>query len=521
MPIPDRALDVTMKGSASTAQLGDGGVSPVGHPATGREPVPSSGRAPAVTAAFWSTAAYYATRLLSLASVAVLSRLLTPREFGLAGLAFVVLTFLDAVRDGGMGPAVIYVDDEQAAHTAFWTGLLAGTAGCAMVWLTAPALAQAFHEPRVATVIRVLALALPISALGNIHDSLLARQLAFRRRMVSDTSVSATRAVSSVAFAFAGMGAWSLVMGHLLGLAVGVVVLWRVQRWRPAMQYSLPLARRLLRYGGATVSLNGLAKFLVNADYLFIGRYLGASALGLYTLAFRVPELLIGDFCAAIGKVAFPAYARITSDVDRVAKGVLAMTRYVALIMVPMGLGLACVAKPMVLVVLGERWRPAVEVTRAIALQSVLLAVTYNIGDVYKATGRLSLLTRLAALRALLLLPALWWTAARVGTIEAVAWTHVGIAALLVMVELSVAAAALGTPLRAFWSALSPALTSATIMVAVVVALLSGIQQWSPLLQLLTAVTVGVVAYVGALFALHRPVLVAARTLVARPRRTA
>lgn len=468
------------------------------------------------SATLWSTGAYYGSRLLSLVTTVAVARLLTPEEFGLAAYAFVVVTFLDVLRDLGLGPAVVYAEDEQVADTAFWTGLLVGSGAFVACWLAAPAIAAYFHEERATEVIRVLALTFPLYALGNVHDALLIRRLAFRRRLVPELSIAGSRAVLSIGLALAGAGAWSLVGGQVAAMVVGVAVFWVVHPWRPRARASLTSALSLLRYGSGTVTVNALGKLLMNADYLFVGRYLGTQALGVYTLAFRIPELLVLDFCAAIGRVVFPAYARVRADAEEISTGLLAVLRQVSLVTLPLGVLLACTAEPFVLTVFGRPWAAAVDVTRAIALGTALVSLTYNIGDIYKATGRLGLLTRVSLARAALLLPALWWAATTRTTLEAVAWVHVVVAAVMAVVDLEVAARVIGVARRRLLAAFAPAVVASTALAGGAAGVLAVSGSLGAPLQLVFASASGAVCFTAVLWTVHPDVIQDVRRLLTR-----
>ena len=99
------------------------------------------------------------------------------------------------------------------------------------------------------------------------------------------------------------------------------------------------------------VSNRCLGTFLSNLDFLLIGRFIGTTALGLYTLAFRLPALLIIGFSDLIGRVTFPVYTRVRNDTDKLTRGFLTTTKYVNIVTMPLGVGLALVASPFVMVV--------------------------------------------------------------------------------------------------------------------------------------------------------------------------
>jgi PST family polysaccharide transporter len=253
---------------------------------------------------------------------------------------------------------------------------------------------------------------------------------------------------------------------------------------------------------------SSLSIFLLNLDYLLIGRFMGAAALGVYTIAFRIPELLIKQFSGVINKVIFPVYAKMQEDGQSLRRGFLVTLQYANMLTIPLGVGLALVAEPFVLVVFTEKWAEAIPVTRAIALFAMLRASVFNVGEIYNAQGRPGLLARIRLWQTAVTVPVLWWAAAS-GQISIVAWAQVGLAFLLMCGHFIIASRVLHTSFAAILEALRPALTSAILMVPAVIGLL----QLSdvPLVQLITAVTGGGLVYAATLWWLHQSVIQEAR----------
>ena len=184
------------------------------------------------------------------------------------------------------------------------------------------------------------------------------------------------------------MAFWSLIIGQIIGVAVNVIVLWIVVPFRPRLKFEQSMVRQLLSYGGNIVAVDALGILLLNSDYLIIGRYFNAAALGVYTLAFRIPDLLINQFNLIIARVVFPAYSKLRDDPEALRRSFLKTMRFVSLVTVPIGIGIALTAEPFILVAFGEKWRDAIPVVPAIATYTLLRSLTFNIGDVYKAQGR-------------------------------------------------------------------------------------------------------------------------------------
>ncbi|HYN89060.1 MAG TPA: lipopolysaccharide biosynthesis protein, partial [Ardenticatenaceae bacterium] len=459
---------------------------------------------------FWIYASSYGGKILTFISTIILARLLLKEDFGVAGYALVVMNFLDVLSDLGVGHALIYHrDDPEAADTAFWIGQAIGVSLFALTWLSAPLAAAVFDDVRAVPVIRVLALTFPIVALSSTHDALLRRSLEFKNRFIPDLTKATAKGLFSIVLALFGFGAWSLILGQLAGSALGVIAFWWVLPWRPSLRFGRRLARALVSYGTSIVSVRIVSVVLLNADYVFVGRFLGAAALGAYTMAFRIPELVVMHFCNVIAFVIFPVYARLREEEpEALARGFLATTRYVGMVTVPLALGLALVAKPFVLTVFGEKWAETIPVLRAISIYTLMLSLSYNAGDVYKAQGRPSLLTVVALVRAAILVPALWWAATGPGTLEAVGWTHAAVALLSGTFEMLVAARMLHTPLRLVLHALRPAAAGAVLMAPVVWMTLSIVAAAPAAVQLFLSIAVGAVTYGSALWWLQRDIVV-------------
>lgn len=464
---------------------------------------------------FWTYAAHYSGKLMVFFSTIVLARLLVQEDFGVAGYALVVINFLDVISDLGIGSALIYYPEEgETKNTAFWLGLIISLVLFTVTWLIAPWIGEFFKDSRSVPVTQVLALTFPISAIGNVHRVLLLKGLAFRRKFLPDFSKAMSKGVISIALAASGFGAWSLIWGQLGGTLISVIAYWLALEWRPSFRFSLRPARFLLPYGLNIVSVNIISVFIVNSDYLFIGRYLGATALGVYTLAFRIPELLIMQFCNVITRVIFPVYATMRDEPDGLSRGFLTATRYISMITVPIGLGLALIAEPFVLTAFTDKWIAAIPVMRAIAIYAMITSFDYSAGDIYKAQGRPSVLTKLGILRAMILLPSLWWVVTQIGTLTAVAWTQAGITFFTTMLNLFVASRLLKTPFKEVLGALQPAILGGAMMSLGVGSLLLLIPTLPPLAQLLLSLIVGMITYAATLWWLQRDVvMVASQTL--------
>jgi len=451
--------------------------------------------------AFWAYAATYSSKLMVLISTTILARLLLKEDFGIAGYALVITAYLDIINGLGIGPALIYYPkNKETTNIAFWLGLGMGIILFIIAWFLAPLAGKYFNDLRAVPVTRVLALTFPISALSIVHEAILRKELLFKTKAIPDFTRAMGKGLTSIILALLGAGVWSLIFGQLVGVALSVIAYWRVVPWAPSLRFNFYRAPALLSYGLNIVSVKALGVLLLNTDYLLVGRYLGPASLGTYTLAFRIPELIIGQFAEIISQVLFPIYAKIGNTHELYRQRIFLTIRYVSMITVPIGVGLALVAKPFILTLFSDKWIDAAPIMSAISISYTVEALIYNFGDIYKATGHPAILTKISLIRVLILLPALWWTITKLGSLLAVGWTVAVVSFIGMMVQLIVAHRILRIPYLMIMEALRPAAIGCISMAVFVAAALFYCSELPPLLQLVLTVSIGGVTYLGTLW---------------------
>ena len=458
-----------------------------------------------IQGAAWHYLTFFSGKLMVLVSTAILARLLSPDDFGVVGYALTAISFLDVISDLGIGPALIfYPEEKRTTSTGFWLNLIIGMVIFGITWLLAPLVGLYFQDNRVVTILQVIGFVYPLRALGDTHDAVLNKRLDFGRIFLPDLMQGLTKGLASVIFALLGYGAWSLIWGYLLGTLISSLTYWLTSPWSPSPIFSWQIARDLLRYGSKIIGVDIVAIFLVNLDYLLIGRYLGASVLGLYTIAFRLPDLLILQFARILSNVLFPVYSHMRQEPGSLARGFYLSTRYLALVTVPLGLGLALVASPLTTAIFSTKWEAAAPVVQALALYTLILSLAYSTGSIYKAEGRPQILTWLGLFRLAMLLPALWWAVTIAKSINMVGWMQALFALAGTTLSLYVATRMIKLPLYKILEAISPAFMAGIIMslgVFLVLQLSSALGAWQ---QLALSIPIGGLIYLASLFTFQR-----------------
>lgn len=361
----------------------------------------------------WNYLTFGLSKASTLIMTVVVARLLTPADFGQFALALLVVNFFDYVKDLGVGAALVQSTRgwKRIAPTGFtlsaFLGLIAGGGLAAL----APAAAEALNHPQLSPLIRVLALSLAIASFSAVPAALLRRNLDFRRRLWPESISAATKAAVTIALAVEGLGVWSLVYGQLAGAIAQTALYWWSARTPAVVGFDPGCARDLLRYGiphsGATL----LAFAIFNIDYLAIGIRLGDHELGLYTIAYRLPELLVLSLCVVVSEVLFSSLSRLQHEHSRLARQYLKVVAVVTALSAPFAVLLATAAPAVIGTLYGPDYAAAAPVLAVLSCYTLIYSMSWHIGDVFKALGRPSLLIATGAGKLAVMAIPVWWAA--------------------------------------------------------------------------------------------------------------
>jgi PST family polysaccharide transporter len=447
----------------------------------------------------WAYSSYVGGRILVLLSVAILAHLLSPSQFGLVAFALTVTALLDTVSDIGVSQALIVVEDDKDFHekarTAWTISVLLGLGLTVITVCLSPLAALFFHDPALTPLLAVLGLNFLLRAPGVTHFAIAQKAIDFRTRTAAEFADVVVRGAVGVALALAGAGAWSLVIGYLAGSAAMTVTLLLLVPFRPGLGIKRQHVGGLVRFGGGLTVLNVLGAVIANVDYVFVGRVLGAASLGLYTLGYRLPELLIMNLSMVAGLVLFPAFAGLKRE--RMTDAFLTSLRYTLLVTVPLTVGLVVLASPLTLALFGEQWRDSIPALQVLALFACAVTVGIPAGTAYKSMGRLNVLIALAIPRTALAVASIWIFVDN--GIVAVAACQAVVAAIFAVIGIALAARLLSASAGRIAQAAWPSLIGGGVTAGVLIAVVWAIE--SPALTLLVAVPLGTAAYLATVWA--------------------
>jgi O-antigen/teichoic acid export membrane protein len=459
----------------------------------------------AIRGAGWNYSSFFSGKLISFLTTVILARLLTKDDFGLVAYALTFIAFLEVMRDFVVGMSLIYHEEsDKVSNTSFWLTLGIGLILFTITFASAPLIGAYFNDLRVIPIVRVLGLTFPLGALGATHSYVLQKKLAFGLKFIPDISQTIAKGFVSIAIASLGFGPWSLVWGQIGGIVIWVIVMWIINPWRPAIEFDGLTARSLLSYGSKLIGVDVMSIFSSNLDYLFIGRFLGSEILGIYTLAFRLPELLIGGFARIIGNITFPIFMRMKTTPGSLLRGFYTTTQYVSLISMPLGIGLALLARPFTLVVFTAKWIELVPIMQALSIYSLLNSLVFNAGTIFKAEGHPEIITWLELAHVIMLFPAFWWAVISFRSIVAVGWLHALVAFVLDLITIAIAVRLIGVTWLEMFKSIRPSLIASFPMILVVLFVSRMTESSAPIVELILAILTGFVTYVVTLWIFQR-----------------
>ena len=338
----------------------------------------------------WATVSKLISQGLRIVLVIILARLLTPEDFGLLGMVVVFTGFAGIFSDAGFGPALIQKAEIEERHlsSVFWIGLIIGSCLLGLTISAAPSIAAFYDEPQLEPLATAIAFNFIIVSFTVVPAALLRRSMRFKLLTLVNLTAMVLSGGAAIIFALFGFGVWTLVWKALLSSACTALGLWILVDWKPRFVFQGKAVRELLNFSGNLMGFSTFNYWVRNADNLLIGKVVGSAGLGLYTRAYSVLLLPVRHFTSIVGQVMFPALSRIQGNKKRVKRAFLRANRGIALVTVPMMLGLFVIAKPFVLATFGPKWEAVIPMMKIFCLIGVIQPSVSTVGWLYLSQGR-------------------------------------------------------------------------------------------------------------------------------------
>lgn len=327
----------------------------------------------------------------------VLARILEPEAYGAIALVTVFTTILQVFVDSGMGNALIQKKnaDDLDFSTVFYFNIFVCCILYLLMFSCAPEIAEFYNLPELTSVIRILSLTLVISGVRNVQQAYVSKTMQFKKFFFATLGGTIGAAVVGIIMAYIGFGIWALVAQQLFNAAVSTVILWVTVPWVPQWQFSFARLKGLFHFGWKL-----LVSSLINQIYneiiqLLIGKFYTTTELAQYNRGKSIPDYIVANVNTSIDSVLLPSMAEEQDDVRRVKNMTRRAIKTSTYIMAPLMMGLVFVSKPMIRLLLTEKWIPCVPFMTIFCITYMFYPIhTANLNAI-KSLGRSDIYLRL------------------------------------------------------------------------------------------------------------------------------
>lgn len=346
---------------------------------------------------FWRFAERCGAQGVAFVVQIVLARLLEPDVYGTIALVTVFITILQVFVDSGLGNALIQKKnaDDIDFSTVFYFNMVICCILYVMMFFAAPVIAGFYDDSQLVSVIRVLSLTLIISGVKNVQQAYVSRTMQFKRFFYATLGGTIGAAIIGIIMAYKGFGVWALVAQQIFNTAVDTIILWITVKWRPKLIFSFHRLKGLFSYGWKLLVSALIDTVYTNIRQLIIGKLYSSSDLAQYNRGRQFPYLFVTNVNSSIDSVLLPTMSAEQDDKNRIKDMTRRAIKISTYVMAPLMMGLAFVGKPLVSLLLTDKWLPCVFYMRIFCITFMFYPIhTANLNAI-KALGRSDLFLKL------------------------------------------------------------------------------------------------------------------------------
>lgn len=335
--------------------------------------------------------------LLTMVRTIVVARFLAPAEVGLMGILLFALAILESLSQTGFAAALIQQQKriEPYLDTAWVVSLLRGIVLYCLLYFASPQIASFFNTPEASLLLKIVGIALLFEGIKNIGVVLFRKELDFKKEFIFQQIEVFTDIFVTITLAVIFQNVWALVIGYLSGKAIKCFSSFIMHPFRPALSFNAGKAKELFQFGKHMLGSSIIILLITQGDDAVVGKLLGTTALGFYVMAYKLSNLPATSITHAISQVAFPTYAKLQDDIDKLRSAYLKALKYISFFSVPVCGGLAILAPEIVLVFLGEKWREVIPVMQILCLFGLIRSLGGTTGPLFQGVGRPDITTKL------------------------------------------------------------------------------------------------------------------------------
>ena len=354
-----------------------------------------------VKGTFWSAIDSVANYAVGFIISIVLARLLAPDDYGLIGIVAIFTSICNTIINAGFSNALIRKKDasDDDYNTVFIINLGLSVLLYFLLFFTAPLIAKFFQRTELVDLIRVATLTMIIGALALVQQTRLTQRIDFKTQTKISLISHIISGVIGILMALYGYGVWALVGQSISSQGLKTVLLWFYNKWQPKFQFSYNSFRSLWGFGSKLLASNIIDSVWREVYKVVISKCYSPSILGQYTRATQFSEIFSVNLTTVIQRVTYPVLSEIQDENERLKIAYRKIIKVTMLVTFSCMLMLAAIAKPMIIILIGEKWLMAASILQIICFQGMLYPLHALNLNMLQVQGRSDLFLKLEIIK--------------------------------------------------------------------------------------------------------------------------
>lgn len=350
-----------------------------------------------ITSMLWNILERFSTQIVSFIISIILARILSPNEYGIIAIILIFINIANVIIDGGLNTALIQKKnaDQTDFSTIFWFCLLLSFLLYVVLFEIAPLISKFYNNDILTPVLRVLSLVLFADSVNSIQRAYVSRHMLFKKLFWINAVALVISGTIGIAMAYQGYGVWALVGQSLASPLACCVLMWFSVKWRPTFDFSVQRFRGLFDYGWKIFLTNFIVAVYGDIRGLLIGKFYQPTALAFFDRGKSLPTLLMNNITSSINTVLLPVFADEQDNKERVKQMMRRSVQVSYYFVLPILIGLFFAAKNVILVLLTEKWLPAVPFVQIFCIAFVLMPIQNVNMTAIKSLGYSSIILKL------------------------------------------------------------------------------------------------------------------------------
>jgi O-antigen/teichoic acid export membrane protein len=356
-----------------------------------------------VRGTFWLVLLRIFDQIFRFIKTIILARILSPDDFGLFGIAFIAISILDSFSQTGFQQALIRHKNkiEPYLDTAWMIQILRGFLLAILLFLSAPTISYFFGAPEAVEILRAISLAVLLQGFVNIGVVYFQRDIEMKKYFLFQAVGVVADFGVAVGLAIVFKNVWALVIGYIVANVIKTIFSYVVHSYRPRFKMDFPKAKELFSFGKWIFGSNVLSFFLLQADSIFVEKFLGIASLGFYQISYKISSIVQTDI---ISGALFPAFSKIQHDSKKLKNAYLKALKLSMFVFAPATAGIVVLANRFILLFLGVQWLPSVSAVKALAISGFLWSLASVSAPIFQAIGKPKLETKYNFIRLLIMI---------------------------------------------------------------------------------------------------------------------